>query len=52
MVNFEIEKNFKGIVIGLDEVGRGPLAGPVVSCGCYFKNYEFLNNYHLLHLGI
>ena len=40
MVNFEIEKNFKGVIIGLDEVGRGPLAGPVISCGCYFKNYD------------
>tara|TARA_B100000700_G_C14627909_1_gene661430 strand:+ start:13 stop:636 length:624 start_codon:yes stop_codon:yes gene_type:complete len=45
--DFSIEKQFTGPVIGLDEVGRGPLAGPVISCGCYFKNYttqeDFLN---------
>lgn len=40
MADFEIEKLFKQPVIGLDEVGRGPLAGPVVSCGCMFKNYK------------
>ncbi len=47
MPDFSIEKQFTGPVIGLDEVGRGPLAGPVISCGCYFKNYttqeDFLN---------
>ena len=31
-------------LIGLDEVGRGPLAGPVVSCGCYFPNYDDLES--------
>jgi len=45
--DFSIEEQFEGPVIGLDEVGRGPLAGPVISCGCYFKNYtiqkEFSN---------
>tara|TARA_Y100000741_G_scaffold364756_1_gene356833 strand:- start:55 stop:681 length:627 start_codon:yes stop_codon:yes gene_type:complete len=44
MPNFYIEKKFQGPVIGLDEVGRGPLAGPVISCGCYFKDYKFINN--------
>ena len=39
MPDFSIEEQFEGPVIGLDEVGRGPLAGPVISCGCYFKNY-------------
>ena len=39
MPDFTIEKKLNNPVIGLDEVGRGPLAGPVISCGCYFKNY-------------
>ena len=39
MPDFSIEKKLNTPVIGLDEVGRGPLAGPVISCGCYFKNY-------------
>ncbi len=42
MTDFSIEKSIEGLVIGLDEVGRGPLAGPVVSCGCLFHSYENL----------
>ena len=42
MTDFSIEKSINGPVIGLDEVGRGPLAGPVVSCGCLFHSYEKL----------
>ena len=45
MPDFSIEKEFNGSVIGLDEVGRGPLAGPVISCGCYFKNYKIQNEF-------
>ena len=45
MPDFLIEKEFSGPVIGLDEVGRGPLAGPVISCGCIFHNYEIKNDY-------
>ena len=44
MTDFSIEKSIDGLVIGLDEVGRGPLAGPVVSCGCYFSNYDNLES--------
>ena len=44
MTDFSIEKSINGPVIGLDEVGRGPLAGPVVSCGCYFSNYDNLES--------
>ena len=36
MPNFNIEKNYNQNVIGIDEVGRGPLAGPVVSCAFIF----------------
>jgi len=43
--DFSIETNLEHPVIGLDEVGRGPLAGPVVSCGCYFKNYKIQNEF-------
>ena len=46
MPNFSIEEEFNAPVIGLDEVGRGPLAGPVISCGCYFKNYIILNEFN------
>ena len=42
MADFSIENTFKGAVIGLDEVGRGPLAGPVVSCGVLYNSYEIL----------
>ena len=44
MPNFSIEEEINSPVIGLDEVGRGPLAGPVISCGCHFKNYKMLND--------
>ena len=45
MPDFSIEREINYPVIGLDEVGRGPLAGPVVSCGCLFKNYNALYEY-------
>ena len=45
MPDFSIEKQLYHPVIGLDEVGRGPLAGPVISCGCYFKNYNIQKDY-------
>ena len=34
--NFDYEKKYTKNVIGLDEVGRGPLAGPVISCAFIF----------------
>ena len=48
MPDFSIEKQFTDPVIGLDEVGRGPLAGPVISCGCYFKNYTTQEDFYYL----
>ena len=43
MPNFNIEKSFINPVIGIDEVGRGSLAGPVVSCACIFLDYDVDN---------
>ena len=44
MPNFDIESSLNKPVIGIDEVGRGPLAGPVVSCACVFFNHLFSPN--------
>ena len=40
MPNFDAEISLEKPVIGIDEVGRGPLAGPVVSCACIFFDYS------------
>lgn len=44
--DFELEKKMleKGFdfVIGIDEAGRGPLAGPVVACATTVRNSQFL----------
>ena len=39
MPDFSSEILLEKPVIGIDEVGRGPLAGPVVSCACIFFDY-------------
>lgn len=38
----EATANSTAIVIGIDEVGRGPLAGPVVACAAVLKSPEAL----------
>src|SRR3990172_6280543 len=34
--DLSIEKKYQGIIAGIDEVGRGPWAGPVVACSLIF----------------
>ncbi len=51
MINFEIERslfNKNIIMIGVDEVGRGSWAGPLVATACWFD----FKRYKCLHLGI
>lgn len=44
MLQFERKaKRSYHLVIGLDEVGRGPLAGPVVASAVAIKKYDFRN---------
>ena len=35
--DFSIETRFKGLICGIDEAGRGPLAGPVVAAAVVFE---------------
>ena len=50
MPDFSIEQDFNQPIIGIDEVGRGPLAGPVVSCACIFLDIK-LKNTELLFIN-
>ena len=41
MPNFSIERRCVGIVCGIDEAGRGPLAGPVVAAAVILDQQRF-----------
>ena len=41
MPDFALERSCKGIVCGIDEVGRGPLAGPVVAAAVILDLHRF-----------
>lgn len=43
MPDFSIEQEYNQPIIGIDEVGRGPLAGPVVCSACIFFNIKLTN---------
>ena len=40
MPNFEYENKISGMICGVDEVGRGPWAGPVLSCAVILKDND------------
>jgi len=42
--DFSIEKEYNKNVVGIDEVGRGPLAGPVISSAVIFFDHEMNND--------
>jgi len=43
MINYEkkIKRNGFDFIVGVDEAGRGPLAGPVVASAVVLKEYDF-----------
>ena len=45
---FEFDKSYGKVIIGVDEAGRGPLAGPVVAAAViideYFEEFSLIND--------
>ena len=48
LIDLKFENKFNKTIIGVDEVGRGPWAGPVVAAACLFiDNKNSLINLNL-----
>ncbi len=51
LLNFDKKNKDKLIMAGTDEVGRGPLAGPVVSCVIILKDHIRVNDYIMYEIN-